>query len=86
MAEQFSRIGPRTMLARFQREGPQKRRPNEPPWATEEIIFSGAGEPFGIRPSRLIRESVLQSHQKSVAGPKTKTYQIGTPRMGETKQ
>ena len=51
MAEQSSRIGPRTVLARFQREGPRKRRPNEPRWITEEIILLEFAKPCGIHVS-----------------------------------
>src|SRR5260370_18621496 len=51
MAEQSSRIGRRTVLARFQREGPRKRRPNEPRWITEEIILLEFAKPCGIHVS-----------------------------------
>jgi hypothetical protein len=51
MAEQSSRIGPRTILARFQRERPRKRRPNEPRWITEEIILLEFANPCGIHVS-----------------------------------
>ena len=38
-------------MARFQREGPRKRRPNEPRWITEEIILLEFAKPCGIHVS-----------------------------------
>lgn len=60
MPEQSSRIGPRTILARFLRGLQQKRRQNEPPRTTRKSSFLQLATPYGIRGPHLMRMSVLR--------------------------
>ena len=62
------------MLARFQRERPQKRRINEPPGATEGIIFSGENKGLPNGDSKNGRNETMIDAQFSAAETKGRMF------------